>query len=244
MHHKESVLEESLHMPITAGHKRNTCVYKMTDVPTFLRHVLLPIHMCVKADQLILTQTEHASYSSVVDMLTFTLTKYCVLTKWLSITTNMYATYSNFFVTLLKRQMHLAQLHWRLFFLIGKLGGEVQLGPLGTAATNRSIVPAPGDYDGEIGVMMIGRGNWSTWRKPAPVPRCPPQTPHASRTRTRAAAMGSQRLTAWATARPHWRLVEHFIRRTVHTQIWCKDERPACMFYCFTVHLTTHYQLH
>jgi hypothetical protein len=35
----------------------------------------------------------------------------------------------------------------------------VQLGPLGTTATNRLIVPALGDYDGEIGGMMIGRGN-------------------------------------------------------------------------------------
>jgi hypothetical protein len=69
-------------------------------------------------------------------------------------------------------------------------------GTLGTAATNRPIVPAPGDYDdGEIG-GMIGKGNRSTRRKPAPVPLCPPQTPHASRTRTRAAAVGSQRLTA------------------------------------------------
>jgi hypothetical protein len=76
------------------------------------------------------------------------------------------------------------------------VGGGVQLGPLGTAATNRPIVPAPGDYDaGEIGVM-IGRGNRSTWRKPAPVPLCPPQTPHDARTRTQAAAVGSQRLTA------------------------------------------------
>jgi hypothetical protein len=49
------------------------------------------------------------------------------------------------------------------------------LGSLGTAATNRPIVPAPGDYDdGEIGGMMIGKGNLSTWRKPAPVPLCPP----------------------------------------------------------------------
>jgi hypothetical protein len=32
-------------------------------------------------------------------------------------------------------------------FLIGILGGGVQLGPLGTAATNRLIVPTPGDYD-------------------------------------------------------------------------------------------------
>jgi hypothetical protein len=54
------------------------------------------------------------------------------------------------------------------------------MGPLGTAATNRPIVPAPGDYDdGEIGLMMIGRGNRSTHRKPAPVPLCPLQTPHA-----------------------------------------------------------------
>jgi hypothetical protein len=55
---------------------------------------------------------------------------------------------------------------------------------------------APGDYDnGEIG-GMIGRGNRSTRRKPAPVPICPPQTPNAARTRTRASAVGSQRLTA------------------------------------------------
>jgi hypothetical protein len=71
--------------------------------------------------------------------------------------------------------------------------GGVQLSPLGTAATNRPIVPAPGD--GEIG-GMIGRGNRSTRRKPAPVPFGPPQTPYAARTRTRAAAVGSQRLTA------------------------------------------------
>jgi hypothetical protein len=82
------------------------------------------------------------------------------------------------------------------FFLIGIVGGGVQLGPFGTAATNRPIVPAPGDYDdGEIG-GMIGKGNRSIRRKPASVPLCPPQTPHAARTRTRAAAVGSQRLTA------------------------------------------------
>jgi hypothetical protein len=43
---------------------------------------------------------------------------------------------------------------------------------------------------------MIGRGNRSTRRKPAPVPLRPPQAPHAARTRTRAAAVGNQRLTA------------------------------------------------
>jgi hypothetical protein len=72
------------------------------------------------------------------------------------------------------------------------VGGGVQLGPLGTAAINRPIVPFPGDYDdGEIG-GMIGRGNRSTRRKPAPVPLCPPQIPHAAR----AAEVGSQRLTS------------------------------------------------
>jgi hypothetical protein len=75
------------------------------------------------------------------------------------------------------------------------VGGGVQLGPHCTAATNRHIVPASADYDGEIG-GMIGRGNRSTRRKPAPVPLSPPQTPHAARTRTRAAAVGSRRLTA------------------------------------------------
>jgi hypothetical protein len=39
-----------------------------------------------------------------------------------------------------------------MYFLTGIVGGGAQLGPLGTAATNRPIVPAPGDYDdGEIG---------------------------------------------------------------------------------------------
>jgi hypothetical protein len=54
------------------------------------------------------------------------------------------------------------------------------LGPLGTAATYRPFVPAPGDYDdGEIDGIMTARGNRSTRRKPAPVPLCPPQNPHA-----------------------------------------------------------------
>jgi hypothetical protein len=74
--------------------------------------------------------------------------------------------------------------------------GGVQLGPLDTAATNRPNVPAPGDYDdGEIG-GMIGRGNRSTRRKPAPVTLCPPQTQHAAWARTLTAVVGSQRLTA------------------------------------------------
>jgi hypothetical protein len=72
------------------------------------------------------------------------------------------------------------------------------LGPLGTSATEWPIVRAPGDYDdGEFVEMKIGRGNRSTLRKPAPAPLCPPQIPlDQTRARTRAAAVGSQRLTA------------------------------------------------
>jgi hypothetical protein len=42
-----------------------------------------------------------------------------------------------------------------LFFLIG----GVQLGPLGSAATNRPLVPATSDYDDEEIGGVIGRGN-------------------------------------------------------------------------------------
>jgi hypothetical protein len=80
--------------------------------------------------------------------------------------------------------MHFRQL---TFFLICIVGGGIKV---------HSTLRPPGDYDnGEIG-GMIDRGNQSTRRKPAPMPLCPPQTPHAARTRTRAAAVGSQRLTA------------------------------------------------
>jgi hypothetical protein len=59
------------------------------------------------------------------------------------------------------------------------VGGGVQLGPLGTAATDWPIVPYQGDYDdGEFGGMKTGRGNRSTRRKPAPATLCPPEIPH------------------------------------------------------------------
>jgi hypothetical protein len=66
-------------------------------------------------------------------------------------------------------------LHAFFVFLIGVVGCGVQLGPLGTTATNMPIVPTPGDYDdGEIAGMVIGKGNRSTRGKSAPVPLCPP----------------------------------------------------------------------
>jgi hypothetical protein len=56
----------------------------------------------------------------------------------------------------------------------------VELGPLGTSASEWTIVPAPGDCnDWEFGGMKIGRGNRSTRIKPAPAPLYPPQIPLA-----------------------------------------------------------------
>jgi hypothetical protein len=80
----------------------------------------------------------------------------------------------------------------------------LRLSPLGTAATVWPNVPAPDDDDDDdddeceaVGGMRIGRGNRSTWRKPTPVPLCPPQIPDdLTRARTWAAALGSRRLTA------------------------------------------------
>jgi hypothetical protein len=61
------------------------------------------------------------------------------------------------------------------FLLILTVGDVVQLGPLGTAATDWPIVPAPGDYDdGEFVGMKTGRGNRITQKKkPTPVSLCP-----------------------------------------------------------------------
>jgi hypothetical protein len=82
----------------------------------------------------------------------------------------------------------------------------VRLSPLGMSATV-GLLYQPRMIDDDYGAvdgMRIGRGNRSTRRKPVPVPLCPPQIPHDltwGRTRA-AAAVGSQRLTAGAMARP------------------------------------------
>jgi hypothetical protein len=57
------------------------------------------------------------------------------------------------------------------------------------------------DDCGAIGGMRIVRENRSTRRKPAPVPLYPLEIPHdLTWAKTRATAVGSQRLTAWAMA--------------------------------------------
>jgi hypothetical protein len=89
-------------------------------------------------------------------------------------------------------------------FLIRKVEGGVR-----TASTRHvghfwPIVRAGSDCeDGKFGGMKTEKRNRSTRRKPTPAPLCPPQTPlDHTRARTRAAAVGSQRLTAGDMARP------------------------------------------
>jgi hypothetical protein len=48
-----------------------------------------------------------------------------------------------------------------------------------TTAINTTIIPAPGNYDAEIGGMMIDRETEVLGKKPFPVLLCPPQTPPA-----------------------------------------------------------------
>jgi hypothetical protein len=84
------------------------------------------------------------------------------------------------------------------------MGVKSILGPLGTSATEWSIVPAPGDCnDGEFGGMKSGRGNRSI-REYLLQHHFVQHKSHLDqiRARIRAAAVGSQRLTAWAMARP------------------------------------------
>jgi hypothetical protein len=103
--------------------------------------------------------------------------------------------------------------------------GGVRLSPLGTSATVWLIVPAPdNDVCGAVGGMRIGRGNRSTRSKPAPVP---PQIPHdLTWDRTRAAAVGSRQLNAWAMSRPrrmsnnHLITLVSFLLRSIHTYQW------------------------
>jgi hypothetical protein len=68
------------------------------------------------------------------------------------------------------------------------------------------------DECGVVGGMRIGNENRSTLRKPAPMPLCPPQTPHyLTWARSRAAAVGNRRLIAWVMAWPNY--------------VWLKSDR-------------------
>jgi hypothetical protein len=84
------------------------------------------------------------------------------------------------------------------------VGGGVQTGSTRHVGHLLAYCTCPGWLceDGEFGGMN-GRGNRSIRRKPAPAPLCPPQIPlDQTWDGTQAAAVGSQRLTASAMARP------------------------------------------
>jgi hypothetical protein len=89
----------------------------------------------------------------------------------------------------------------------------VRLSSLGTSATND-------DECGAVGGMKIGRGDRSTRRNPAPVSLYPPQITHdLTWARTRVAAMGNRRLTAWAMAEPPINLVWSSIERVLFADL-------------------------
>jgi hypothetical protein len=72
-----------------------------------------------------------------------------------------------------------------------------------TVATKRSIAAAPDDDDCGSICVIIGREERSSRRTLAPVSLCPPQIPYdLTGARTMAAAVGSRRLGASATALP------------------------------------------
>jgi hypothetical protein len=89
---------------------------------------------------------------------------------------------------------------FRISFILFIILSGVRLSPLGAAATT-GLLYQPQMIDGgdceAVGGMKIGMGKRSTRRKHVPVPLCPPQIRHdLTRARTRAAAVGSRRLTS------------------------------------------------
>jgi hypothetical protein len=95
---------------------------------------------------------------------------------------------------------------WTIIIISFIILSGVRLSPLGTATTPGLLYQPQKIDDGDcgaVGGMAIGRVTRSTGRKPAPAQLCPSHIPHEqTRAQTRAAAVGSQRITAWAMARP------------------------------------------
>jgi hypothetical protein len=92
------------------------------------------------------------------------------------------------------------------FLLLELWEVESILGPRGTAAMYWPIVLVPGDCeDGEVGGMKFGlQGKSKYSEKTCPGAILSTTNPTCqTRARTRAAAVGSQRLTATAMARPY-----------------------------------------
>jgi hypothetical protein len=118
----------------------------------------------------------------------------------------------------------------------------VRLSPLGTSATVGLLYQTwmiDGDDYGPVGGMRIGRGNRSTRRKSAPAPLYPPQILHdLTWDRTRAVAVGSQRLIPWAMARPVTSLSKLLkaVSKTrlywIHKNSCFGDKERASAFWC------------
>jgi hypothetical protein len=84
------------------------------------------------------------------------------------------------------------------------------------------------DECGAVSGIRISNENRNTWRLPALTPICPPKMPHdLTWAQTRAAAVESRRLTAWAMARPSCFLFAVYI-----TRIFCCNGRN-CTFLLF-----------
>jgi hypothetical protein len=139
--------------------------------------------------------------------------------------------------TLLVRPTELSRLLLAFnFFLIRNVGGGVQTESTKHVGHFWSIVPAPDDCeDGEFGGIKIGRGNRSTRRKPAPAPIYPPQMPlDQTRAWTQAAAVGSQRLTAWDMARHNFKETTY-----MRTEQKCGSNQVNCLG-SKGIHIQTH----
>jgi hypothetical protein len=88
------------------------------------------------------------------------------------------------------------------------------------------------DECGAVGEMRLGRGNRSTRKKPAPVLLGPPQLPHNLGSNS-GAAVGNQRLTAWAMARSS----EYSVTTRVHyrASLSYSDSTSQCRNLTFIV---------
>jgi hypothetical protein len=88
-----------------------------------------------------------------------------------------------FFLWLYSPILGLVRLHETFRFISVTRSRTVGRTPwTGDQFVARPLLTALGDCgdDGEVGGMNgFGRGNRSTWRKPAPTPLCPPQIPLA-----------------------------------------------------------------
>jgi hypothetical protein len=101
----------------------------------------------------------------------------------------------------INRQYELHSSNFELLFLMMWDWFHLSLRPLFGLLYQPQMINDDDTDCGAIGGMKIGRRNWSTRRTPAPVPLYPAQIPHdLSRFGTRAAAVGSRRLIAWAMA--------------------------------------------